>query len=245
MRDDAYARLGGAGEGARRLPAVQRRPVPVGHQLRLAPAASDIKKRYRKHGIRNSHLLSIAPTGTISLAFADNASNGIEPPFSWTYTRKKRMPDGTLKEFPVEDHAWRLYTAAGGDIDEAAAVFRHRAGDLRRARTSRWSRRSRRSSTPASPRRSTCPRTIPYEEFKDLYLEAWKSGLKGLTTYRPNKVLGSVLSVTRRPRRRRTSSQDDRNRRIRIKTMPAAGARRACAGRAGPSSPPATRRGPT
>jgi ribonucleoside-diphosphate reductase alpha chain len=66
-----------------------------------------IKQSIRKHGIRNSHLLSIAPTGTISLAFADNASNGIEPPFSWTYTRKKRMADGTHKEFRVEDHAWR------------------------------------------------------------------------------------------------------------------------------------------
>ena len=52
----------------------------------------DIKKAIRKHGIRNSHLLSIAPTGTVSLAFADNASNGIEPAFSWTYTRKKRRP---------------------------------------------------------------------------------------------------------------------------------------------------------
>src|SRR5436190_490604 len=60
---------------------------------------ASIKEQIKKSGIRNSHLLSIAPTGTISLAFADNASNGIEPPFSWTYTRKKRMADGTLKEF--------------------------------------------------------------------------------------------------------------------------------------------------
>jgi ribonucleoside-diphosphate reductase alpha chain len=73
----------------------------------------EVKAQVRAHGIRNSHLLSIAPTGTISLAFADNASNGIEPPFSWTYTRKKRMPDGALQEFPVEDHAWRRYKAAG------------------------------------------------------------------------------------------------------------------------------------
>src|SRR5256714_3876156 len=75
----------------------------------------EIKALIRKHGLRNSHLLSIAPTGTISLAFADNASNGIEPPFSWTYTRKKRMADGTLKEFPVEDHAWRRYKALKGN----------------------------------------------------------------------------------------------------------------------------------
>src|SRR5258708_24083402 len=70
---------------------------------------AEIKEKVRQHGIRNSHLLAIAPTGTISLAFADNASNGIEPPFSWTYVRKKRMADGTHKEFRVEDHAWRLY----------------------------------------------------------------------------------------------------------------------------------------
>jgi ribonucleoside-diphosphate reductase alpha chain len=50
-----------------------------------------IKAGIRSHGIRNSHVLSIAPTGTISLAFADNASNGIEPAFSWFYRRKKRM----------------------------------------------------------------------------------------------------------------------------------------------------------
>src|SRR5262249_55228054 len=60
-----------------------------------------LKERIRAHGLRNSHLLAIAPTGTISLAFADNASNGIEPPFSWTYTRKKRMSDGTFKEYAV------------------------------------------------------------------------------------------------------------------------------------------------
>ena len=68
-----------------------------------------LKERVRTHGLRNSHLLSIAPTGTISLAFADNASNGIEPAFSWSYNRKKRMPDGSFKEYSVEDHAWRLY----------------------------------------------------------------------------------------------------------------------------------------
>ncbi len=71
------------------------------------PAA--LQKSIRKHGIRNSHLLSIAPTGTVSLAFADNASNGIEPPFSWTYKRKKREADGSTSEYAVEDHAWRLY----------------------------------------------------------------------------------------------------------------------------------------
>ena len=84
---------------------------------------AEIKNEIRKHGLRNSHLLSIAPTGTISLAFADNASNGIEPPFSWTYSRKKRMADGTLKEYAVEDYAWRLYKHRGGDVDKLPDYF--------------------------------------------------------------------------------------------------------------------------
>jgi ribonucleoside-diphosphate reductase alpha chain len=63
----------------------------------------DIKDAIRRDGIRNSHLLSIAPTGTVSLAFADNASNGIEPAFSWTYTRMKVMADGSRESFAVED----------------------------------------------------------------------------------------------------------------------------------------------
>ena len=83
----------------------------------------DIQDAIRKHGIRNSHLLSIAPTGTVSLAFADNASNGIEPPFSWTYTRKKREADGSRSEYQVEDHAWRLYKAQGGDVSHLPDYF--------------------------------------------------------------------------------------------------------------------------
>jgi len=63
---------------------------------------AELQARIRQHGIRNSHLLSIAPTGTVSLAFADNASNGIEPAFSWTYTRKKREADGSRTEYEVQ-----------------------------------------------------------------------------------------------------------------------------------------------
>src|SRR5262249_47673036 len=83
----------------------------------------NLKQEIRRRGIRNSHLLSIAPTGTISLAFADNASNGIEPAYSWTYQRKKRMPDGAMKTYDVEDHAWRLYRESGGDVSKLPPAF--------------------------------------------------------------------------------------------------------------------------
>jgi ribonucleoside-diphosphate reductase alpha chain len=180
---------------------------------------ADLKQKIREHGIRNSHLLSIAPTGTISLAFADNASNGIEPPFSWVYTRKKRMADGTLKEFPVEDHAWRRYKAAGGDVTKLPPWFVTALEISARAHEQMVAAVAPTIDTSIS-KTVNVPEDYPYEEFQDLYLHAWKSGLKGLATYRPNKVLGSVLSVESKAEKPQDFVENDRNRRIHIKTLP-------------------------
>jgi ribonucleoside-diphosphate reductase alpha chain len=177
----------------------------------------EIKTLVRKHGIRNSHLLSIAPTGTISLAFADNASNGIEPPFSWTYTRKKRMADGTLKEFPVEDHAWRQYQAMGGNVEALPPYFVTALELSARAHEQMVAAVAPFIDTSIS-KTVNVPEDYPYGEFQDLYFLAWKSDLKGLATYRPNKVLGSVLSVEKQPQ---DFVQDDVNRRISVKSVPA------------------------
>ncbi len=178
----------------------------------------EIKNLVRKHGIRNSHLLSIAPTGTISLAFADNASNGIEPPFSWTYTRKKRMADGTLKEFPVEDHAWRLYKHMKGDMNALPPYF-VTALELSASAHEKMVAAVAPCIDTSISKTVNVPENYPYADFQDLYFEAWKSGLKGLATYRPNDVIGSVLSVGPQ-----TRPQDfvgnDRNRRIEIKAVP-------------------------
>jgi ribonucleoside-diphosphate reductase alpha chain len=155
---------------------------------------AEIKSEIRKHGLRNSHLLSIAPTGTISLAFADNASNGIEPPFSWTYNRKKRMADGTLKEYAVEDYAWRLYKHLGGDVEKLPDYFVTALEISAKAHKDMVAAVAPYIDTSIS-KTVNVPADYPYEEFQDLYMSAWKSGLKGLATYRPNSVLGSVLSV--------------------------------------------------
>src|SRR5687767_7301690 len=154
----------------------------------------DIKAVIGKHGIRNSHLLSIAPTGTISLAFADNASNGIEPPFSWTYTRKKRTHDG-WQEYQVEDHAWRRYKAIGGDADALPPYFVTALEISAQAHQQMVAAVAPFVDTSIS-KTVNVPEDYPYADFQDLYFHAWKSGLKGLATYRPNKVLGSVLSVS-------------------------------------------------
>jgi ribonucleoside-diphosphate reductase alpha chain len=153
-----------------------------------------LKERIRQHGLRNSHLLSIAPTGTISLAFADNASNGIEPPFSWSYTRKKREPDGSFKEFAVEDHAWRLFHHLKGADAKLPPAFVSALELSARAHAAMVAAVAPYVDTAIS-KTVNVPEDYPYADFQDLYLTAWRSGLKGLATYRPNKVLGSVLSV--------------------------------------------------
>ncbi|MEI6732915.1 MAG: adenosylcobalamin-dependent ribonucleoside-diphosphate reductase [Comamonadaceae bacterium] len=159
---------------------------------RLSPT---LKERVRAHGLRNSHLLSIAPTGTISLAFADNASNGIEPAFSWTYTRKKRMMDGSFKEYAVEDHAWRLYRHLYGEDTPLTPAFVTALEMSAQAHESMVAAVAPFIDTAIS-KTVNVPADYPYADFQHLYMEAWQSGLKGLATYRPNSILGSVLSVT-------------------------------------------------
>jgi len=181
-----------------------------------------IKAAIRTHGIRNSHTLSIAPTGTISLAFADNASNGIEPAFSWFYRRRKRMPDDTMKEYLVEDHAYRLYKHLQG-IDDAVemlpfdpaqvqppgAVWSDADGTHRAMLPPAFVNALQMSAQDhmlmnaavqpfidtAISKTVNVPVDYPFEAFKDLYAEAWKAGLKGIATYRPNSLLGAVLEV--------------------------------------------------
>lgn len=149
----------------------------------------------RAHGIRNSHLLSIAPTGTVSLAFADNASNGIEPAFSWMYRRKKREADGSTTDYAVEDHAWRLYRELGGDASNLPDYFVS-ALEMKAADHIAMMQSVQPFVDTAISKTVNVPADYPYADFKDLYLQAWRAQLKGLATYRPNSILGSVLDVS-------------------------------------------------
>ena len=157
-----------------------------------------LKDRIRAHGLRNSHLLSIAPTGTISLAFADNASNGIEPAFSWTYVRKKRQPDGSFAEHQVQDHAWRLYKHLKGDDAPLTPAFVSALEMSAQAHAEMVAAVAPLIDTAIS-KTVNVPADYPYADFERLYQQAWALGLKGLATYRPNAVLGSVLSTQPAP----------------------------------------------
>ncbi|KAF0201816.1 MAG: ribonucleoside-diphosphate reductase alpha [Gallionellaceae bacterium] len=219
MRDEAYA--------ASVELAIERGAFPLldAEKYLAAPRFAsrlpdELKDKIRKHGLRNSHLLSIAPTGTISLAFADNASNGIEPAFSWFYTRKKRMPDGSAKDYSVEDHAWRVFKKQGGDVGKLPPEFVS-ALEISAIDHMKMVAAVAPFIDTSISKTVNVPADYPYEDFKELYTEAWKAGLKGLATYRPNSVLGSVLSVTPEPKSEQP--QDfvfDQDRRIVLEAAP-------------------------
>ena len=179
----------------------------------------DIRSRIRQHGIRNSHLLAIAPTGTISLAFADNCSNGIEPAFSWSYRRKKREADGATREYTVEDHAYREYRLRGGNLDDLPEQF---VNALAISATDHMLMQAAIQPYVCASISKTVnvAEDYPFAQFQDLYTNAWKNGLKGITTYRPNTVTGSVLSVADSGEPPQDLDQSEPDRKLHIAATP-------------------------
>ncbi len=187
----------------------------------------DIKQGIREHGLRNSHLMSIAPTGTITLAFADNASNGIEPPFSWTYTRNKRMPDDTTQKFEVEDHAFRVWRRQGND---PGPVVEGRYQNLPEPFVSALEMGVEDHMLMIaavqpyidSAISKTCnvPADYDYGDFRELYSRAWRAGAKGLTTFRPNNITGAVLETSSDSQQPSEFDTSDADRRLRLDKAP-------------------------
>jgi ribonucleoside-diphosphate reductase alpha chain len=159
----------------------------------VAALDADVREAISRHGIRNALLTSVAPTGTISL-LADNVSSGLEPVFSFRYTRNVLMPDGTRREEEVADYACRLFRHLRGEdtplpdyfvdaqtlspddhVVMQAAVQRHIDSSISKT--------------------INIPADIPFDSFKDVYTRAYALGCKGCTTYRPNEVTGAVLQV--------------------------------------------------
>jgi ribonucleoside-diphosphate reductase alpha chain len=153
----------------------------------------DIYNDIAAHGIRNALLTSIAPTGTISL-FAGNVSSGIEPVFAFSYTRKLLQPDGTRTEEKVEDYAVRVFREMFGE-DAALPDYFVTAQTLSPGDHLAVQAAAQPFIDSAISKTINVPREISFEDFAHVYLEAYDSGCKGCTTYRPNDVTGSVLSV--------------------------------------------------
>jgi len=153
----------------------------------------DVRDQIRIHGIRNALLTSIAPTGTISL-YAGNVSSGIEPVFAYAYTRKVLQKDGTRTEEEVVDYAVQMWRDKYGDADlpdyfvnaQTLAPLDH---VKMQAAAQKWIDSS-------ISKTINCPEDISFDDFQDVYMQAYETGCKGCTTYRPNDVTGSVLSVS-------------------------------------------------
>ena len=184
----------------------------------------EIKEAIRIHGIRNSHLLSIAPTGTISMAFGDNASSGIEPIFSLRQQRNKIMADGSRQAFELDDYAYRQFKLVNSEdamTDVFVTAMQMSVEDHLRVLG---------AVAPyidsAISKTVNVPADYPFEDFQKVYLDAWKMGLKGITTYRPNDMIGAVLvSVDEADKKAVTTSpaqdlrQDDPDRRVVLKDV--------------------------
>lgn len=152
----------------------------------------DVRDAIRENGIRNALLTSIAPTGTISL-YAGNVSSGIEPVFAYAYTRKVLQKDGSRTEEEVVDYAVQMWRDKFGDADLPdyfvnAQTLSPSDHVKMQAAAQEWIDSS-------ISKTINVPEDIDFEAFKNVYMQAYETGCKGCTTYRPNDVTGSVLSV--------------------------------------------------
>ena len=154
---------------------------------------ADVRALVAEHGIRNALLTSVAPTGTISLV-ADNVSSGVEPVFALAYTRRVLQPDGTRVEEEVSDYALRRFRALFGEEAPLPAAF-VTAQELTPAEHVRMQAAVQRHVDSAISKTVNVPEDIGFEAFQQVYLDAYASGCKGCTTYRPNAITGSVLEV--------------------------------------------------
>jgi ribonucleoside-diphosphate reductase alpha chain len=152
----------------------------------------DVRDAIRAHGIRNALLTSVAPTGTISL-YAGNVSSGIEPVFAYSYTRKVLQKDGSKLEEEVTDYAVKMWRDLHGDAPLPdhfvnAQTLPPLDHVKMQAAAQKWVDSS-------ISKTINCPEDISFADFAEVYMAAWDQGCKGCTTYRPNAVTGSVLSV--------------------------------------------------
>ncbi|OIQ31870.1 MAG: ribonucleoside-diphosphate reductase, adenosylcobalamin-dependent [Alphaproteobacteria bacterium MedPE-SWcel] len=154
----------------------------------------DVRDAIREHGIRNALLTSIAPTGTISL-YAGNVSSGIEPVFAYAYTRKVLQKDGSRTEEEVVDYAVQMYREKFGADAELPEYFVN-AQTLAPSDHVKMQAAAQKWIDSSISKTINCPEDISFDEFKDVYMQAWDQGCKGCTTYRPNDVTGSVLTVS-------------------------------------------------
>ncbi len=182
---------------ARSCPAALRRSISSAPELSVAasrmldsPNLRDLDDETRamiaEHGLRNGCLTSIAPTGTTSL-LAGNVSSGIEPVFAYSYTRRIREPDGSMREEAVEDHAFRVWKQLRGDEPPPPDLFVS-AQTLGPADHLAMQAAAQALIDSSISKTINVPEDIPFEHFADIYAEGYRLGCKGMTTNTTQRI---------------------------------------------------------
>ncbi len=140
-----------------------------------------IQDQIRRFGIRNSHLISFAPCGTISQC-AGNVSSGVEPIFYHSVNRKVHMKSG-LEDVTLSDYAYRNYGFKGKTLEECSIEDHLSVAEVIQAYTDS-----------AVSKTVNVASSCTYEEYKDIYNKAFGIGLKGITVFRPTELRGAVIT---------------------------------------------------
>lgn len=219
MKEAAYEASISLGEEKGVFPLFEAEPYLNSGFMKRMPEA--LRARIREKGLRNSHLMSIAPTGTISLAFGRNVTNGVEPAFAYSYQRTKRMPDGSRQKFWVQDAGWREYLARGGDPENPPAHFVTSLNLDVKAHVRTLSVLQQHIDSAIS-KTVNIPEDYAFSDFQQVYFDAWRAGCKGCTTYRPNDSTGAVLSTGSSGNAKATpaSFTDEADRRLKLDAVP-------------------------
>lgn len=156
----------------------------------------NIKNKILKNGIRNARLISVAPTGTLSLTYGNNCSSGLEPIFSLEYDRKVKVggqDDENITIFKMRDYAYELYKNSNIELDESS-VFKTAMELSVNAHLDVLS-------VIANHTDMSCSKTIniptdyPFEDTKEVYMKCWERGIKGCTIFRPNEIREGILTT--------------------------------------------------
>ncbi len=167
-------------------------PKALVERPNLRSLREDLRNRITKTGLRNGLLTTIAPTGTTSL-LAGNVSSGIEPVFDFTYSRRITEPSGSFRHEQIQDYAYRLFRQMFGAAAPLGDAF-VTAADLAPADHLAMQAAAQQHVDSAISKTINCPVGITFGDFQSIYLDAYRLGLKGCTTFRPNATTGSVLT---------------------------------------------------
>jgi len=156
----------------------------------------DIQEGIKEYGIRNSHLTSIAPTGTISL-LAGNVSSGLEPVFAFHYTRTIRNShENDVSKVEVSDYAYNLYCKSMNTAsvdDEDLPEYFVSANDIKPIEHLKIQAVLQKHVDSSISKTINIPADYPFKDFEDIYMKAYEKGLKGCTTFRPSEYITGIL----------------------------------------------------